>query len=274
MLKTTSHTFHDIWKSMGGSGGSVKMAPKKVSDHFLNQQFGWAPFLSDIGKFYTAYQNTANYLSRMAHGNDRWKVYRRDLSDVVSDTVIASGTGQLSEPRLATSAYFRPGESAKWELHEEVHTVVTSVGQFKWYKPEFEIDGNQNFVHNSAFDRIGRQMTMYGLRINPSNVWRATPWTWLIDWGFNVGRNIDRIQEVLLDGVVAKYLYLMHHQVKTLVLYESLPLYPKDVKLVWRRKIDVKQRKEAGSPYGFDSPWESLSPMRLAILAALGISRS
>jgi hypothetical protein len=274
MLKTTSRVFHDSWKLMGGSGSSASMAPKKVADHFLNHEFGWAPFLSDLGKFYTAYQNTANYMSQMAHGNDRWKVYRRTLSDVKQVTKLASGTGQLSEPRLAPSTYFRPGVSATWELFEEVSTIVTSSGQFKWYKPEFEIDGNQNFVHNSAFDRIGRQMTMYGLRISPSNVWRATPWTWLIDWGFNVGRNIDRIQETLLDGVVAKYLYLMHHKVRTLVLYESLPFAQGDVKLVWRRYIDVKQRKEADSPYGFDSPWDSLSPMRLAILAALGLSRS
>jgi len=117
-------------------------------------------------------------------------------------------------------------------------------------------------------------MTNYGVRISPSNVWRATPWTWLIDWGINVGRNLDRVSEYLLDGVVAKYLYLMHHQKQRFVLKQTLPFLTGTVVLEFYRDVETKQRKEAGSPYGFDSPWESLSPKKLAILAALGLSRT
>jgi len=277
MLKQSSQDFHRIWKVMGGSGTSWKQAPKKVSDSFLNQQFGWNPFLSDLSKFYNAYKNTASYMGRMAHGNDQWKVYRRTLLDDLSETKITSGTGRVFEPVLFYDHLLRPGTSIQWELREQIMTHVTSVGRFKWHNSLFDKNPGWEdgplFANNSAWDNVQRQMTMYGLRVSPSNIWRATPWTWLVDWGLGIGRNIDRLQEQLIDGVVSQYLYLMHHKTKRLELRVLLPLKSGDVNLTWYRTIDTKQRKEAGSPYGFDSPWESLSPMRLAILAALGISR-
>jgi len=159
------------------------------------------------------------------------------------------------------------------ELREETYTLVTSVGKFKWYKPEFELDENLYFKHRGIIADIQRHMTMYGLRVSPANIWRATPWTWLADWGLNIGRNIDRLQEYLLDGVVCRYLYVMSHEVKRQVFTQTLPSLRGDVKMTFVRYTDVKLRREADSPFGFGSPWSTLSPWRLSILAALGISK-
>jgi hypothetical protein len=65
----------------------------------------------------------------------------------------------------------------------------------------------------------------------------------------------------------------MHHTESRLVCKQIMATEGGDVEFEWSRKIEVKQRNEAGSPFGFDSPWETLSPWRLAILAALGISK-
>lgn len=276
MLKQTSKDFHYIWKSMGGQPVIPIQAPKKVSETFLNHQFGWVPFLSDMRKFYNAYKNTGNYMARMSQGNDKWKVYRRTLLNTNSSVKIMSGTNWVVYPgsQAIQSQMTRIPNTNYWEIWEEKSTLITSSGRFKWYKPEFELDGPEHFKYNSGWDNINRQLTMYGARISPSNVWRATPWTWLIDWGFNVGRSIDRIQEQLLDGVVSQYLYLMHHDIKKLVFKVTIPFKSGDVHLTWHRLIEVKQRREAGSPYGFDLSWDTFSPMRLAILAALGITRT
>jgi hypothetical protein len=270
MMKQTSETFHDIWKSMGGSGISARMAPKKASDAFLNHQFGWIPFLSDMQKFYSAYQNTAKYMSTMSHGNDQWKVYRRTLADDIQVTKVASGNGWRVTPFGVIHEQLFCSGTARWELWEEKSTLVTTSGMFKWYKPEFDLT---NPEYNSAWNSMGRQMAMYGARISPSNVWRATPWTWLIDWGLNIGRSIDRVTEYLQDGVVCKYLYLMHHTVRRQIFRQYLPFKTGGVTLEFVRLVDVKQRSAAGSPYGFGTSWDSLNPKKLAILAALGISR-
>jgi hypothetical protein len=288
MLKRSAKEFHLAWDGILAAGGSGissrafrkaraeklwKQAPREASDSFLNQEFGWLPFLSDLRKFYNAYQNTASYMSNMSHGNDKWKVYRRTLQDVHSATKIASGDNWSVYPgsQAMQSQMVKIPNKTPWEIWEEKSTLITTSGMFKWNKPEFDLANPQ---YNSAWNNVGRQLTMYGLRVSPSNIWRATPWSWLIDWGFNIGRSIDRIQEQLLDGVVSKYLYLMHHDIRRLVYKITIPFKTGDVQLIHFRNIEVKQRKEAGSPYGFDLSWDTFSPMRLAILASLGITRS
>lgn len=271
MLKTTSRDFHEIWKTMGGNVMSAKQAPKRVSDSFLNQQFGWSPFLSDLGKFYTAYQQHSTWLSRMTRGNDKWKVYRRTLLNDYRETKLFSGSTWTVTPGLNQIQNFTNGKPMQWEIWEEKLSLITSTGKFKWYRPDFDFDNSE---FNSAYNNIMRQSTLYGVRISPSNIWRATPWTWLIDWGFNVGRNIDRLTEYLQDGVVSQYLYLMQHTQSRLSLRVSIPFTTGTVSMTFYRNVESKIRREAGSPYGFDSPWESLTPKRLAILAALGISRN
>lgn len=271
MLQQTAEGFHESWKAIGGNVVRPDMAPKKAAGQFLNIQFGWMPFLSDIGKFYRAFNNTASYMSRMSHGNDKWKVYRRTLLDDFERTKIYSGTdwkvipfGQFVESHLTD------GQPPSFEVWEEKSTHVTSSGRFKWYKPEFD---RTDPGYDNPLSAINRQMTMYGARISPSNIWRATPWTWLVDWGANVGRNIDRLTETLLDGVVSEYLYVMAQSTRTLRFIQTIPFASGPLTLEFTKTINVKQRQAAGSPYGFDSPWESLSPMRLAILGALGLSR-
>jgi len=291
MLHTSARAFNDIWKVMGGSSGITTrdfrralrrgnlkrlghQAPQEVSDHFLNHVFGWAPFISDLSKFA---DNNARFFQMLDHwrkNNGQWKHYRRTLRDDVVSTLIASGTGMRCEPLGYTieNVICAPG-TCRWEVWEEKYTLVTTSGRFKFYIPTLDQEKYPEDKYPSM-GVLAAWLRMHGLRASPSVIWRATPWTWLIDWQLNVGRNLDALTGAVLDGVVADYLYLMHHTVSDLVCKQYLSTGSGDVTLEWRRRIDVKQRKRSESPYGFDSPWETLSPMRLAILAALGISRS
>jgi len=250
-----------------------RMQPKQVADEYLTQQFGWAPFLGDLNKFFKAYLNTDEYMKRMSAGHDKFTHVRRVLLDDYQVSRQASGTftwNLFPNNNWDQNTQLRPGQTPTYNYYEEKFQLVTTSGMFKWYKPEFDMN---NPEYNSVMNNIYRQMTMYGVRVNPSNIWRATPWSWLIDWGLNVGRNIDRLTEYVEDGVVAKYLFLMHHTVKRQVLQVTLPVKRGDVSLQFVNYLDVKLRRGVDSPFGFGSPWATLSPWRLSILAALGISK-
>lgn len=273
MLRTTSNGFHEAWKNMGGDQKKPFMTPKKASDQFLNQQFGWSPFLGDLHKFYDAYHKTDSYMDHMSKYNNRWKVYRRTLEDEISDTKLVSWENQsLFVPNFNPTswAWFRPGATVKTEIREQVHDFVTSSGSFKFFKPEFDKTSPD---YSSVWNTAMRTSAQYGIRVSPSNIWRSTPWTWLVDWGLNVGRSIDRLNEYLLDGVVSKYLYVMHHRVRSLILTSVIPFKSGDVSISHRIVIDVKLRRAADSPYGFGLSWDQLSAKRIAILLALGMSR-
>jgi len=291
MLKRSAKEFHLAWDAILASGGTSitsrayrnarlkrawKQAPKEASESFLNQQFGWSPFLSDMRKFLRAYNEHHLYMSRMTQGNDQWKVYRRTLLDDYQETKIMENEGWILNPfGTFFDGLLAPGRKMTWEIWEEKSTHITTSGRFKWYRPEFDASGGMGKAdeYMSTLNQIQRQMDLYGLRVTPSNIWRATPWTWLIDWGFGVGRNIDRLQEYLIDGVVSSYLYMCCHEVKRLSFRVRIPWKTGDVFATWYRLVDVKQRQPAGSPYGFDLPWENLSLRKLSILAALGLTR-
>jgi hypothetical protein len=76
--------------------------------------------------------------------------------------------------------------------------------------------------------------------------------------------------------MAAKYLFLSHHQVKTITMRQFVPFNDESGgprALEYSQIIEVKQRKEAESPFGFGLSLDNLSPKQLAILGALGISR-
>jgi len=281
MLRQTAQGFSQVWETMGGKtifkgdrGAGQRlgiMSPGAISDQYLNHQFGWAPFVSDLGKFYKNCQDFPSYYKKLQSDNGKWKHVRRTLKDEVQRTLLASGTGFRCEPAgyVVENLLCRPAQ-AKWEIWEEKYTSITTSGEFRYYIP----DQDTNYPNNyPGLSKMYAWLTMQGLRISPSSVYRATPWTWLIDWQVPIGRNLDRITEALYDGVVSKYLYVMGHTVRNVVLYQTIPFNGGDVLATFRRKVEVKQRMASGSPFGFDSPWDTLSPWRLSILAALGISK-
>lgn len=292
MLRQTAKGFSQLWETMGGKtllrpqafglldprsriSPNTKnlgiMKPGAIADQYLNQQFGWAPFVSDLGKFYKNCQDFSGYYEKLKRDNGKWKHVRRTLKDEVQRTLLASGTGLRCEPAgyVMENLLCRPGQ-ARWEVWEEKYTLITTSGEFKYYIP----DQDSNYPNDHpGLSEMYAWLTMQGLRISPSSVWRATPWTWLIDWELNIGRNLDRVTEALYDGVVSKYLYVMGHTVRDVVLYQTIPFISGDVLATFRRRVEVKQRIASGSPFGFDSPWETLTPWRLSILAALGISK-
>lgn len=270
MLSTSAEAFHDAWKSLGGSQTSIQMAPKKLSNQFLNQQFGWVPFINDLRKFNRVFQNAAAIKSRLTFENNRWIHRRATLLDDYQETQLAGDFGMRVEPAGDLVNILLNG-SPHWRVIERKRSLITTSGVFKYYRPEFDATLPD---YGSAWNTVQRQLTMYGARITPSNIYKAVPWTWLIDWFTDFGSVIDRAQDWALDSIVCKYLFLMRHEHREVVLQQHMPFKTGGPRTFeFSRLTDVKIRRESDSPYGFGLSWSGLSPRQLAILGALGISR-
>lgn len=269
MLKTTASGFHDIWKSVGGNLTSASMSPKKVADHFLNHQFGWSPFLSDIGKMFKTISNHSAVSAKLSSQNGRPVRKRVTILEESTDGVIATGLGCPISVASIPNVGYLSGPST-WELRESTIRRVTGVGKFTFYRPEFDV---QLPTHNSALGRIERAMTIYGLRISPSNIYKATPWTWALDWFTSMGDYVDHLTDVHQDSVSALYCYVMQHLIRRRTFIQTVNWLSGPQTLTFTREIETKQREPANSPFGFDLAWEGLSPRQIAIAAALGITR-
>jgi hypothetical protein len=276
MLQETARGFHEIWKAMGGRGVRGIMTPKNVAKHFLNHNFGWVPFIKDVGDLIDNVKNAQDKISRLKRDNGNW-VRRRAILVNQTDTTVTRSSGinvhfQGSNDLFAidgTGHYVDP----YYEFHRTTHTFANSVGSFRYYLPEFD-EGRED--QRGLLGDMKRRLAIHGARINPSNVYKAIPWTWLIDWVSDIGKSIQAVQDQTMDNMAARYLYLIHHQIKTIELRQHLPFNSAsggDKVLSYSQIIDCKQRKEADSPFGFGLTWQNLNAKQLALLAAIGITR-
>jgi hypothetical protein len=271
MLKTTAHGFHDVWKAMGGKTLGKIMQPKKTADHFLNHQFGWVPFLNDLDGFYKTFVNTEILISKLTAQNNQWVRKRATLSKSVTSSIYinpTSGNKMYPTTYMDTTAWCNGGPF--WMVQDVTTTTVSASGKFRYYRPEFDLTRED---YSSALRSIQRQLTLYGVRISPSNIYKATPWTWALDWISNAGKLIDRANDYLLDSVASQYLFVSCETKKERQFIQVLPFKTKHMICVFSRHFDVKQRQEDASPYGFNLSVANLTPRQLAIAGALGITR-
>lgn len=274
MLQTSAKGFHDQWKSLGGNTRSHLMQPKRIADHFINHQFGWAPFLDDLSKFHDTYQNAAKYIAQTKRDNNSWVRRRRTMSKIESEQVVydshISGTSGYKVAPGSDLFISSLHTNSRYQAILRTKANIWSAGAFKYYRPEFD-DTQPDY--GSAYNAVQRQLTQYGARLNPSIIWQATPWSWLIDWFSNVGDQIKVATEIAQDGVSSKYLYVMSSMTHDLVLQQDIGLHTGGKRtLEWHRKYDIKRRVGQESPFGFNLASSSLSARQIAILGALGAS--
>jgi hypothetical protein len=281
MLHTTSKGFFDIWSLLGGISQRKFMASKEIADHFLNHQFGWVPFLKDVNDLITNVIHYYDTVRRLAEENGKWIRRRSILVNDNTLTKIQSGTdiriypGMLFKinPCMFLDVNGHMG-SPSWEIWEEKKTYATAVGSFRYYLPQFDTHRDDIMSSLREFQRL---YTIFGVRISPVNVYKAIPWTWLIDWMTSLGNNLSYIQDQTLDQMAAKYLYLSHHVSTTRTFKQFMPFNAScggGRTLEWSQSFDIKQRKEADSPFGFNLSDSDLSARQIAILGALGMTRS
>lgn len=274
MLQTTSRGFRDIWLQYFGNHVSKKfMTPKKVADHFINHNFGWIPFISDMSKFVNTFDKSEQIIKRLSDQNNRWVRRRVTLDDVTSESVLSSGSGMVCFPNnyLVNNgglSYFNP--AASWQLSERVETSTWAVGKFRYYRPEFDLDSPD---YSSALAEVGRQLTIYGVRISPANIYKATPWSWAADWVSKAGDHVNHLNDILVDSIASKYCFAMQRQTRIRKLVQVLPFRSGTVCLEFERIVQTKERREGTSPYGFGLTLANLTPRQIAIAGALGVSR-
>jgi len=268
--------FGRVKTNIGARLSTRRMEPKDLAEHFINHNFGWAPFLGDIGDFASTYVDADRIIRKISEENGKWirkkvKVQKDDRSEVVLDHVEPFNSISYTIPCFP---YGFPADfflsPPSWTITENEKFSISASGKFRFYRPDFDMTLPD---YSSAWNKVLRAMKIFGAEVNPYHIWQATPWSWLADWVSNLGAHIQRLQDSVEDQVAAAYFFITAHKVIEREMTVRLPFASGLVQLVFRRSFASKQRVSADSPYGFRLSWDNLSPKRLAILASLGITR-
>jgi hypothetical protein len=121
--------------------------------------------------------------------------------------------------------------------------------------------------------------TIFGLNPTPSAVYKAIPWTWLVDWFSNIGDVIANLDGGVADRLAADYMYLMN-KITFQMARTSYGNYYSGVS--WGSSTPfsaecfqgaVSKRRMRASQFGFGVKENELSLTQWSILGALGLSR-
>ena len=119
-----------------------------------------------------------------------------------------------------------------------------------------------------------RASVLLGIELTPEVLWNLTPWSWAADWFANMGDVLSNVSDFANDGLVMHYGYMMEtsHVTHTYDLHgHGLNGVESPLTLTFE---NIQKQRIKASPFGFGLTWESFTPRQLAILAALGISRT
>jgi len=242
---------------------------KGLSKEYLNYQFGWLPFISDLRQLSHSLLNAHKIINQYSRGSGSM-VRRRYAFPTTTSTSISVIRTNAIPWFLMSSSVMDKGPPYSGQVFCETKTTVDQwfSGAFTYYIPP----------DHTVIGEIDRKVIfakkLLGASLTPDSVWNLAPWSWLVDWFLDAGDLLKNLDNWIIDNQVLLYGYMMEHSTSsntyTFVgdprLRASVPIPSLTFTSEW------KLRRKA-TPYGFGLTWDSLSHFQQSILVALGLSK-
>lgn len=135
----------------------------------LNYNFGWKPFISDVRKLFSATCNWETRLDKFVkdQGRSLHRVRRTEYEFSVPKT------RDTSPPALLRAG---TGEFWKWYYSGSGTRYNASAFDYRYQLPQYSKNGL----------RARGLLDTLGLNVTPANVWQVLPWSFVIDWFYDV----------------------------------------------------------------------------------------
>jgi len=248
---------------------------KSLGGEYLNVEFGIKPFRSDLQKFARSVLDAASIVRQFQR--DAGRVVRRgaELSGSSHyERVGSQDNGDLNMPifwNLQPYSWFYANRPP-CVIEDSFHSETWFTGAFQYYLN----DAHHFLGRLGNWERLANRLL--GTDLTASVIWELTPWSWLVDWHSDIGTFFSNVDAFSEDKLVLRYGYVMHKQSATriesvtgLIRQPGVTYAPTSVVTY---KSASRKRRTRATPYGFGVDAQNLSPVRLAILAALGLTKS
>jgi len=246
---------------------NLKQALKSVGGEYLNIEFGWKPFVSDLKSLASTVSKASKLIEQYEKGSGR-PIGRHYEFPVERSTTVTYEGGKAMYPPI-DSTLISSTVLATQGTETETFRRYWFEGVYSYYLP----------TASSAVEKMKKYASeaekLLGLKITPEVLWNLAPWSWLADWLFNYGELISNLTNLSKDNCLLRRGYIMcTTYTKSTVTHPGWtlkgfgPTGPTSITL----ETKAKSRRRA-SPWGFGVTFEGFSPRQIAILSALGISR-
>lgn len=278
---------HALLRSLQGSS---------VGDEYLNVVFGLVPTHDDAKNLAKVLRSYSARLHQLRRDNGRPVRRKFALPTSQRGQILTSAQGQLLE---GTTLSVGCGNGAfGFDLRRDVGTYssATEISREFYVGTALFMRETQRNWFNGSFTYVLPELPGYygrlekylvetdrllGTQLDASSTWQLTPWSWLIDWFIDIGTQLDVMSVNFDDNLVLNYGYAMQETERSIVAtvnYSRSVAGRKAVPLDWIKTslTSSYKRRIRANPYGFvlQTDGEFWSPYRLAVLGALGLSRT
>lgn len=255
-----------------------EFALRDIHSYNLGILFGWLPLLSDVNSLFNNQEKVAKQVKYILKNNGRPVNRRIEFRDETRDDLQTVAEYDTSFPELfpilVTQSYAGGGHT---KITHRTETKLWASGQFRFWFDDLD--------HLTDTQKASAVRTMlYGISQNgpsPSQIYKAIPWSWLIDWFTNLGDNVANLQSDMGDRLVCDYLYLMRTRKTTVTQTVTGSIWSaegirKDISSS-TSTVNKRLERVVGSPFGLYAKHSDLSPFQQAIAVSLlgsgGLSR-
>lgn len=247
-----------------------KGSPDSLGGEYLNVEFGWKPFISDLRKLAKAVVKSEEILDKYRRESGRIVHRSYRFPTEVDTTTEFVGRGSYHTASVPSKLWANPLDP--YCDYHRTQTIQTE----RWFKGAFtyksSYDGD---AVNSIRSAAQEANHLLGILPTPAAVWNLTPWTWALDWFANTGDVINNASMMLTDGLAMVYGYIMEK--KTVTTRHHIDNLHFVQGSNYRSTVTtryVRRRRKAAFPFGFGLTFDGFSPSQMAIMAALGLSQS
>lgn len=240
---------------------------KNAGGEFLNLEFGWQPLLHDVRSLAAGVLEMDKLASQYIRdaGRPVRRDYRFPTIKSVSDPVLAGTNVE----------HVQPFNSRFWDgtIAQKTYYIDYTEKQ-QWFEGVFSYA-----IPPATKKLLGKHVSsaaeVLGVVPTPEVLWNLAPWSWAFDWFSNTGDVVSNASDWAVDGLVMRYGYIMERSIVKRTYYTDesnfkpgLGSVAPDLTFITETKI-----RRRANPFGFGVSWNGLSPVQIAIAAALGLSR-
>lgn len=258
--------FRDGLPTISGLQFLKERSASSVGSEFLNYQFGILPIIGDVKDLAKSIKTREAVLKQLRR--DSGRLVRRSFEFPIEREVVQESTSSGSVQTNLDTTFFKSTPLGIRSKQVRITRKRWFAGAFTYHLPDSSEFG--------GFSRMALEAEkLFGVIPDPADLWNLIPFSWTVDWFVNVGPILSNLSNLAKYGLVMPYGYMMEN---TIVEY-SYTLNAPSLKLgkpgPYTLVIsDETKKRVKASPFGFGVTWDSFDTTQVAILAALGLSKS
>jgi hypothetical protein len=264
-----------------------------VGSGYLGGQFGWLPFVGEVINSLDTIAHSGSLIDEFVRNSaqlirrKRSRVTYEDVA-VYTGTIAGAGSptaGYTSSTTLLGTTFSNIVQKSVGVSNFRFDFVTTLTRRDKFRTSalyEYFVADPEGFLGTAQGYAQKAKYLLGDPLLSLSTFWELTPWSWAVDWSYNLGGLLSFQESVAQDSLVARRCSTVFERQVDAITHWTPYLSGtgtgnvvdvqagKNISLTTYRQ----QRRLPGSPYDMGIDWSGFSSQKWFILGALGLAKA